>query len=118
MYTADRAIPASQLFALPCLHVILAACLINQFSLYMKRVHPGIPLLGARTCDLTVATRVVEVSTSRSVLLCCFCFHVVVKVAQVLHCQQHVVGHSPVSDLRLHLVRWSTVGAVFKYCTP
>jgi hypothetical protein len=30
MYTADRAIPASQLFALlPCLHVILAACLIN-----------------------------------------------------------------------------------------
>jgi hypothetical protein len=29
MYTADRIIPASQLFALPCLHVILAACLIN-----------------------------------------------------------------------------------------
>jgi hypothetical protein len=25
MYTADRNIPASQLFALPCLHVILAA---------------------------------------------------------------------------------------------
>jgi hypothetical protein len=29
MYTADRNIPASQLSALPCLHVILAACLIH-----------------------------------------------------------------------------------------
>jgi hypothetical protein len=29
MCTADRAIPSSQLFPLPCLHVILGACLIN-----------------------------------------------------------------------------------------
>jgi hypothetical protein len=28
MHTADRNIPSSQLFALPCLHVILAAYLI------------------------------------------------------------------------------------------
>jgi hypothetical protein len=32
VYTADRNIPSSQLFALPCLHVILAAYLISLYT--------------------------------------------------------------------------------------
>jgi hypothetical protein len=58
-------------------HFMYPACL---FFLYMERVLPGSSLLGARPCDPTsVAIRVVSVSTSRRVLLCCFYFHVVVK---------------------------------------